>query len=68
MEQFKPLGIAETIELVKLSKEGDEKAKEKLIQGNFPLIKSVIKRYINKGVDYDDLYQTLTRTRKETIL
>lgn len=24
---------------------------------NSPLIKSIIRRYINKGVDYDDLYQ-----------
>lgn len=56
-EEFKPLSIEETNALVKLAKDGDEGAKEKLIQGNFPLIKSIIKNYQNKGVDYDDLYQ-----------
>jgi len=28
-----------------------------LLNGNFPLIKSIVKSYQNKGVDYDDLYQ-----------
>jgi len=57
MENFTPLGGEETLELAMLAKNGDESAKEKLLQGNFPLIKSVIKKYIGKGVDYDDLYQ-----------
>ena len=57
MGDFKPLTIEETHELVKKAKGGSEDAKEKLIQGNFPLIKSVVKNYQNKGVDYDDLYQ-----------
>lgn len=46
-----------TLELVRKAKENDENAKEKLILDNSPLIKSVIKRYKNKGVEYDDLYQ-----------
>ena len=44
-------------ELVALAKAGDERAKTQLIQDNSPLIKSIIKRYIGKGVEYDDLYQ-----------
>ena len=56
-EEFKPLTIEETNELIKQAKNDDEVAKEKLIQGNFPLIKSIIKNYQNKGVEYDDLYQ-----------
>ncbi len=43
--------------LVKKAQEGDENAKEKLLLANSPLIKSVIKRYIKKGIEYDDLYQ-----------
>ena len=35
----------------------DKQAKEKLINENSPLIKSVIKRYVGKGIEYDDLYQ-----------
>ncbi|MBQ7466658.1 MAG: SigB/SigF/SigG family RNA polymerase sigma factor [Clostridia bacterium] len=57
MDEFKPLGAEETIALLKKAKEGDEVAKERLLQGNFPLIKSIVKAYQNKGVDYDDLYQ-----------
>ncbi len=48
---------SETAELIEEAKKGDNLAKEKLITLNSPLIKSVVKRYLNKGVDYDDLYQ-----------
>ncbi len=57
MEEFKPLSPEETCELVAKAKSGDEQAKERLIEGNFPLIKSIVRGYQNKGVDYDDLYQ-----------
>lgn len=57
MEEFVPLSQEETLLFVKKAKEGDICAKDKLIQGNFPLIKSIVKNYQNKGVDYEDLYQ-----------
>lgn len=47
----------ETFALVIKAKNGDDYAKEKLITFNSPLIKSIVKRYLNKGIDYDDLYQ-----------
>lgn len=47
----------ETIELIAKAQKGDEEAKTKLLVHNSPLIKSIIRRYMNKGVDYDDLYQ-----------
>ena len=47
----------ETFALVQQAKNGDDFAKEKLISMNSPLIKSIVKRYLNKGVEYDDLYQ-----------
>jgi len=47
----------ETIHLIRLAKEGNNDAKEKLVNENSPLIKSLIKRYLNKGIEYDDLYQ-----------
>jgi len=43
--------------LLERAKQGDDLAKEQLISFNSPLIKSIVKRYLNKGVDYDDLYQ-----------
>jgi len=47
----------ETSALIEKAKSGDLSSKEKLIEENSPLIKSIIKRYKNKGVEYDDLYQ-----------
>lgn len=51
------LSQEETIDLIRLAKQGDNDAKEKLVKTNSPLIKSLIKRYLNKGIEYDDLYQ-----------
>ena len=47
----------ETFSLLNQAKNGDDFAKEQLINCNSPLIKSIVKRYLNKGVEYDDLYQ-----------
>lgn len=47
----------ETMRLITLSKNGDEKAKTILIKENMPLIKSIVNRYKNKSVEYDDLIQ-----------
>lgn len=47
----------EIIKLIACAQSGDEQAKTRLIEENSPLIKSVIRRYRNKGVEYDDLYQ-----------
>ena len=47
----------ETFNLLEQAKNGDDFAKEQLISINSPLIKSIVKRYLNKGVEYDDLYQ-----------
>lgn len=51
------LDYEKTLELVKLAQLGNEEAKEALIIENSPLIKSVLKRFKNKGLEYDDLYQ-----------
>lgn len=47
----------QTLDLIEKAKDGDEKAKSELINNNSPLIKSLIKRFMNKGIEYDDLYQ-----------
>lgn len=51
------LDIETTNSLILLAKNGDDNAKERLILENSPLIKSVIKKYLNKGIEFDDLYQ-----------
>lgn len=57
MKEYKPIDQEQTNELIKKSNDGDSEATEALISGNFPLIKAIVKTYLNKGVEYDDLYQ-----------
>ena len=40
-----------------LAKKGDSYAKERLFINNTPLIKSIIRRFKGKGIEYDDLFQ-----------
>ena len=51
------LDYEQTLRLIRLAQNGDLEAKNMLINENYPLVKSVIRRYRNKGVDYDDLFQ-----------
>ncbi len=46
-----------TIEYIRQAKTGDAGAKEMLIEHNVSLVKCIVKRYLGKGVDYDDLFQ-----------
>ena len=46
-----------TIEYIRRAKTGDACAKETLISENISLVKCIVKRYLGKGVDYDDLFQ-----------
>ena len=57
MGEFALLSHDETIKLICAAKMGDKEAKERLLEGNYPLIKSIASRFRNKGVEYDDLYQ-----------
>ncbi len=47
----------ETLLLIRQAQSGNIDAKEKLIEHNYPLVKSVIKRYQSKRLEYEDLYQ-----------
>lgn len=51
------LSPSETVKFLRLAKEGDEKAKERLILENTSLIKCIVKRFCGRGVEYDDLFQ-----------
>ena len=46
-----------TIEYIRLAKQGDNLAKETLINHNVSLVKCIVNRYLGKGVEYDDLFQ-----------
>lgn len=51
------LSDEETYNYIRAAKEGDAAAKEALLAHNASLLKSIVKRYIGKGVEFDDLYQ-----------
>ncbi len=45
------------LDYIRKAQQGDEGAKEIIFNNNFPLLKSIIRRFKGKGVEYDDLYQ-----------
>ena len=47
----------ETLRFLRAAKEGDDGAKETLLTHNSSLLKSILKRYLGKGVEYEDLYE-----------
>lgn len=51
------LDFEQTLLLIEKAQNNDQEALNILVSENSPLIKSVIKRYRNKGVEYEDLYQ-----------
>ena len=54
---LKVLSESEKMRLLKLSREGDKKAREELVNGNLRLVLSVIQRFHNRGESVDDLFQ-----------
>ena len=55
--KLKTLTHAEMDSLLHRAKEGDESAREKLIEGNLRLVLSVIQRFSGRGENPDDLFQ-----------
>lgn len=55
--QLKVLTEKECNELLKKTKEGDKKARERLIRGNLRLVLSVVQRFRNRDENLDDLFQ-----------
>ena len=54
---LKVLSESEKMRLLKLSREGDKKAREELVNGNLRLVLSVIQRFTHRGENLDDLFQ-----------
>lgn len=44
-------------ELIRLAKEGSKEAMNTLIEMNIPLVSSISKKFMNRGYDYEDIFQ-----------
>ena len=55
--KLKVLKEKEKAELLKRVRQGDEKAREELINGNLRLVLSVVQKFTNRGENLDDLFQ-----------
>lgn len=53
----KLLSHEQTIKLIRLSQSGDRPARSRLVEKNVALVKSIVKKYLNRGLEYDDLFQ-----------
>ncbi|MEZ4357171.1 MAG: SigB/SigF/SigG family RNA polymerase sigma factor [Eubacteriales bacterium] len=51
------LSHEQTLEYIKQSKEGDEKATAELVERNYALVKSIAKRFFGRGIEAEDLIQ-----------
>ena len=51
------LNQEQTLDYIRRAKNNDAYAKEQLFNHNSALVKSIIRRFCGKGVEYDDLYQ-----------
>lgn len=51
------LSDEETRSLIEQAQGGAQEAKEKLLQHNFRLVRSIVARFVGRGVEFDDLFQ-----------
>lgn len=51
------LSHEQTLELIDLAQKGDESAKETLVLRNEALVKSIVRGFLQRGVEYEDLMQ-----------
>lgn len=51
------LSYEDNSELLPLAKAGDAEAMNRLIEANLPLVTSISRKFINRGYDYEDIYQ-----------
>jgi len=55
--RLKTLKNDEMVRLLRLSQQGDEGARQQLIEGNLRLVLSVIQKFLGRGENPDDLFQ-----------
>ena len=56
-EQTEILEHKKTIELISEAQKGSQEAQEILVSNNLGLVRSVVRRFLNRGYDREDLFQ-----------
>jgi RNA polymerase sporulation-specific sigma factor len=51
------LSHEETLQLIRKAQQGDKEAQNLLLKNNTGLVKSIVKRFLNRGYEYEDLFQ-----------
>lgn len=51
------LSHEETLKLIETAQQGDREAQSLLLKNNIGLIKSIVKRFLNRGYEFEDLFQ-----------
>lgn len=57
MSGMSHLPHSETLELLRRARNDDAEAEERLVLTNTALVKSIVKKYLGRGVEYEDLLQ-----------
>lgn len=47
----------DNLELIKKAQQGDKDSLNKLIEKNLPLVSAISKKFLNRGYEYDDIFQ-----------
>lgn len=51
------LSRQEAVQLIEQAQAGDENAREELVRRNLALVKSIVRKFLGRGVEFDDLFQ-----------
>ncbi|MEL7609981.1 MAG: SigF/SigG family RNA polymerase sporulation sigma factor [Bacillota bacterium] len=57
MNDTSPLPHEQTLELLRKARHGDVEAQEYLVVHNTALVKSIVKKFLGRGVEFDDIFQ-----------
>jgi len=57
MDEQGTLSHEVTLDLIAQAQRGSDEAQEKLVLNNTALVKSIVRRFLGKGCEYDDLFQ-----------
>lgn len=54
---YKAQSQEEVMELIKRSQQGDREAQDTLVRANVGLVSVIVKKFLNRGYEYEDLFQ-----------